>query len=59
MYETVGQKANSVDELYEILAHPETWDQKIRFYDNFIEEKIGENNSYEHQAMTIISVMTC
>lgn len=59
MYETVGQKANSDDELYEILAHPETWDQKIRFYDNFIEERIGENNSYEHQAMTIIKVMTC
>ena len=57
IFKEIGLLANDFNELESIIKRPEIWDKKIPLYANFIDKYIGRNNSFEHQAKTVIDII--
>ena len=57
IFDEVSFSINSFNELSSFLSNKKKWSYKISYYANFIDKYIGRNNSYEHQAKTIIEIM--
>jgi len=54
IFDEVALHARSYDEFENIIRSPKKWNTKLSLYEAFREKHIGKNNSYEHQANTLI-----